>query len=98
MPLNVSEIPALTSESRLNAKAVGLMAGWGEYPVIVARSLKRQGYKVIGVGIKGHADPALAQECDAFTMGPIAKDSDLATAHQFLHVDFISGALSMNLC
>ena len=91
MPLNVSEIPALTSESRLNAKAVGLMAGWGEYPVIVARSLKRQGYKVIGVGIKGHADPALAQECDAFTMGPIAKVGmaiRFFKQHQVQHITF----------
>ena len=47
------------------------MAGWGDYPVVVARSLKKQGYRVVGVGIKGHASPELAQECDEFTMGPI---------------------------
>ena len=69
----MNNIPALTSETPLDAEAVGLMAGWGEYPVIVARSLKKQGYRVIGVGIKGHADPELAKECDEFTMGPIGK-------------------------
>tara|TARA_B100000700_G_scaffold274837_1_gene320166 strand:- start:135 stop:1055 length:921 start_codon:yes stop_codon:yes gene_type:complete len=69
----VNAVPALTSETRLDADAVGLLAGWGDYPVVVARSLKKQGYKVIGVGIRGHADPELAKECDAFTMGPIAK-------------------------
>ena len=69
----MKEVPALTSDSRLEAEAVGLMAGWGEYPVLVARSLKKQGYRVIGVGIRGHADPQLAKECDEFTMGPIGK-------------------------
>jgi len=69
----VDNIPALTSEARLDAEAVGLMAGWGEYPVIVARSLKKQGYRVICIGIKGHVDSELAKECDEFTMGPIGK-------------------------
>lgn len=69
----MDHVPTLTSETRLEAEAVGLMAGWGEYPVVVARSLKKQGYRVIGVGIRGHADPELAQECDEFTMGPIGK-------------------------
>ena len=71
--MTVNSIPALTSETRLEADAVGLMAGWGDYPVVVARSLKKQGYRVIGVGIKGHANSALAQECNEFTMGPIGK-------------------------
>ena len=69
----MDNIPALTSEARLDAEAVGLMAGWGEYPVIVARSLKKQGYRVICIGIKGHVDSELAKECDEFTMGPIGK-------------------------
>ncbi|MEC9097326.1 MAG: UDP-2,3-diacylglucosamine diphosphatase LpxI [Planctomycetota bacterium] len=69
----MDHVPTLTSETRLEAEAVGLMAGWGEYPVVVARSLKKQGYRVIGVGIRGHADPERPQECDEFTMGPIGK-------------------------
>lgn len=69
----MNSIPALTSATRLDVEAIGLMAGWGDYPVVVARSLKKQGYRVVGVGIKGHASPELAQECDEFTMGPIGK-------------------------
>lgn len=69
----MEKIPELTAEKRLETEAVGLLAGWGEYPVVVARSLKKQGYRVIGVGIKGHADPRLEDECDEFTMGPIGK-------------------------
>lgn len=46
--------------------AVGLVAGWGEFPVTVAHSLRTAGYRVIGAGILGHADPELVSCCDEF--------------------------------
>jgi DUF1009 family protein len=52
---------------------IGLLAGWGNFPVVVARALKRQGYTVYCLGIRDHADPALADICDDFRMVGIAK-------------------------
>jgi UDP-2,3-diacylglucosamine hydrolase len=45
---------------------VGLMAGWGRYPIVVAEALKREGYHVFCLGVAGHADPALGRVCDDF--------------------------------
>ena len=47
-------------------RRVGLMAGWGRYPLIVAESLKRQGCDVYCLGTRDHADPRLAEVCDDF--------------------------------
>ena len=43
---------------------IGLVAGWGRYPVVLAASLKKLGYQVYCVAIKDHADPALRQIVD----------------------------------
>jgi DUF1009 family protein len=45
---------------------IGLLAGWGRYPIVVAEALVKQGYEVCGLGVKGHADPALADICSEF--------------------------------
>jgi DUF1009 family protein len=52
---------------------MGLIAGWGNFPLAVARALKRQGYEVYCLGIRDHADPALGDICDDFHMAGIAK-------------------------
>ena len=46
------------------AGKIGLVAGWGRYPVVLAVSLKKLGYQVYCVAIKDHADPALRQIVD----------------------------------
>jgi len=45
---------------------VGLIAGWGQYPVVIARALRRRGHRVCCLGVRGHADPVLAKLCDQF--------------------------------
>jgi DUF1009 family protein len=45
---------------------IGLLAGWGDFPIEVARTLKRQNYHVHCLGIKGHASPELGEICDDF--------------------------------
>lgn len=45
---------------------IGLVAGWGRYPVVVAEALRRQGFHVVGLGIKDHADPVLRTICHDF--------------------------------
>ena len=47
-------------------EAVGLVAGWGRFPIIVAQALKAQGARVVCLGIRGHADPQLGEICDEF--------------------------------
>ena len=45
---------------------VGLIAGWGRYPIVIAEALKRQGTETFCMGALGHADPGLAEICDHF--------------------------------
>jgi len=52
---------------------VGLIAGWGRYPLLVAEALKRQGCQTFCLGVVGHADPKLAEVCDDFRWGGLAK-------------------------
>lgn len=43
---------------------IGLVAGWGEFPIQVARELVSSGRGVICTAIVGHADPRLESLCD----------------------------------
>ncbi len=52
---------------------VGLVAGWGRFPIVVAESLKRQGSQVFCVALKDHADPVLEQICDGVQWTGLAK-------------------------
>ncbi|HEX3725063.1 MAG TPA: UDP-2,3-diacylglucosamine diphosphatase LpxI, partial [Pirellulales bacterium] len=45
---------------------IGLIAGWGRYPIVVAKALADRGVKVYCLGIKDHADPMLAELCHDF--------------------------------
>ncbi|MBX9789473.1 MAG: UDP-2,3-diacylglucosamine diphosphatase LpxI [Pirellulales bacterium] len=55
------------------APRIGLFAGWGTYPITIARSLRENGYSVYCLGVKDHADPAIAQWCDEFRWVGLAK-------------------------
>jgi DUF1009 family protein len=55
---------------------VGLIAGWGHYPIVVAEALKAQGAQVYCLGIKNHVDPSIRKLCDDFDwigLGKIGK-------------------------
>jgi UDP-2,3-diacylglucosamine hydrolase len=54
-------------------KKVGILAGWGRYPIVIAKALKRQGCEVYCQGTIGHADPELAEVCDHFRWLGMAK-------------------------
>jgi DUF1009 family protein len=45
---------------------IGLIAGWGRYPIVVAEALRAQGCEVFCVGLKNHADPALREVCAGY--------------------------------
>lgn len=56
------------AQKRLTAagskRPIGLVAGWGRFPVLVAQSLVRRGIPVVAIAIPDHADPHLEYLCD----------------------------------
>ena len=52
--------------SQRSPETIGLLAGWGDYPLVVAAAMRRQGYRVAALGILKHTDPRLAEMCDEF--------------------------------
>ena len=52
---------------------LGIIAGNGILPSLVARSAKAAGYRVCCVGLRNQFDPALPHECDEFSAVGIAK-------------------------
>lgn len=49
------------------AEPIGLLAGWGRYPIVIAQELRRRGHRVVCTAVRDHADPALAELCDDFS-------------------------------
>jgi UDP-2,3-diacylglucosamine hydrolase len=47
-------------------EAIGLLAGWGQFPIQFAAKARALGHRVVCVGIREEADPCLANEVDAF--------------------------------
>jgi DUF1009 family protein len=66
MPNTSREAAAGQNSRKRDSNKIGLIAGWGEFPVHVARELKQQGFEVYCVGILDHADPILAEICDDY--------------------------------
>ncbi len=55
-------------------ETVGLIAGWGDYPVTIAKRLHARGVRVVCVGVHGHADSqALIPYCDHYRAFGMAK-------------------------
>ena len=46
-------------------QTVGIVAGWGEYPITVAKALREKGHRVVVAAIHDHASPELEQLADA---------------------------------
>jgi DUF1009 family protein len=49
-----------------NAAPVGLVAGWGRYPLVIAQVLRQQHRPVVCLAVKDHADPALRELSDVY--------------------------------
>ncbi len=69
---------------------IGLIAGWGRYPLVVAEALRRQGRKTYCLGTIGHADPALAEACHDFRWLGLAK---FGAAIRYFHQHGVSQAM-----
>ena len=52
---------------------IGLIAGWGRFPVLVAEALRRNGHEVYCLGIRNHADPILNDICNDFRQVGLAR-------------------------
>ncbi|MEL7499127.1 MAG: UDP-2,3-diacylglucosamine diphosphatase LpxI [Planctomycetota bacterium] len=50
----------------MQEKKIGLVAGWGEFPISIARTLVQQGHEVHCCAIRDHADPRLAKICTSY--------------------------------
>ncbi|MCA8996163.1 MAG: UDP-2,3-diacylglucosamine diphosphatase LpxI [Planctomycetaceae bacterium] len=59
---------------------IGLLAGWGRFPVVFAESAQRQGYSVQCIGIEGMAPDELGEVCDTYHTAPLAR---IGTAIRF---------------
>lgn len=71
VPLFVEEYPRAGYQLPWRVRAeqgdvatVGLVAGWGRFPVLVAEALVRSGQRVVCVALRGLADPALEYLCE----------------------------------
>ena len=62
-------------------RRIGLVAGWGTFPVVVARDLRDRGCEVICLAVRGHAAPELATICHVHRWIGLAK---LGAATRFL--------------
>lgn len=47
---------------------IGILAGGGQFPRLIARAARADGMRVVVAGFAGNVDPALAHEVDAFEM------------------------------
>jgi DUF1009 family protein len=54
-------------------KTIGLIAGGGMLPFLVARGAKQAGCRVICVGLGDNPEPGLAEEVDDYTQVPLAR-------------------------
>ena len=71
----------------LENQRIGLLAGWGDFPLVVARALRDQGASVYGLGIKDHVDPSLAELCDVYQQIGVAKLGAAVRFYQQYGVD-----------
>jgi len=62
-----------TGQTSTGQPVIGIIAGWGRFPVLVAEAARRQGYRVVCVAIRDHADPVLEQVCDEVRWMGVAK-------------------------
>lgn len=63
----------VVSPTSTSPRKIGLVAGWGRFPLVVAQALQREGFEIVGLGIKDHADQDLAPLCVAYHEVGLAK-------------------------
>ncbi len=80
----------------VNSCVLGLVAGRGQFPQLVAEEARKQGRRVAAVGFSGHTDPAIASSVDHFAMlklGQLGKLIRFFHSHAAAQLTF-AGAIS----
>lgn len=75
-------------------QAIGIIAGRGQFPVLVAREAKAAGKRVVMCGFHGHTDPSIAAEADIFLMlhlGQFGRVVDFFVEQKAIDVCFAGG-------
>jgi DUF1009 family protein len=54
-------------------ETIGLIAGGGRLPILIAQGIRASGAKVACVGLRDQYDPELAALCDQFAVAPITR-------------------------
>jgi len=88
--MNDSKSPSLQAID--DVRRVGLIAGWGRYPILLAQALKRSGRDVVCLGVRDHADPGLANICDVFEWGGLGKFGKATRFFQKQNVEYAAMA------
>lgn len=68
---------------------LGIIAGGGSFPCIVAQNAQKQDIRIIGVGFPADTDPQFADYCHAFTwlkLGQLGRLLHFFSTHQVTHV------------
>ncbi len=55
------------------SRTVAIIAGAGQFPFHVAQEAKRQGFTVLGVGLRGWVDPRFASQVDGYEELPVGQ-------------------------
>lgn len=57
----------MTTSGNPAIQRIGIIAGWGEFPLVVARRLRESGSEIVTVGVADHVDPQMRELSAHFT-------------------------------
>jgi DUF1009 family protein len=57
----------------ISERPLGLIAGSGRFPIVVAQAARRQGHRVFAIGVEGMASEELAPHCDEYATGRLGR-------------------------
>ena len=63
----------ISVQTIMSTETIGIIAGSGQFPALVARMARTSGMRVAICGFQGYTDPELGREADAFTLLPLGK-------------------------
>ena len=69
--------PAVANKQIMSQDTIGIIAGLGQFPALVANTARANGLRVAICGFNGYTDPALRAVADDFTLIPLGKINQL---------------------
>ena len=92
--------PAMTGNNRVDMEPLGIIAGNGEFPLILARAARQQGCRVIAAAFTGETQPAVEQAVDEIEwikLGQLNKLSEVFTKRGIKRAVMAGGITPANL-